>query len=151
NVGALPHKKIRTKHQSRNELEALRKDKFVVIKSADKTGAVVILGRHAYETEIQRQLSVTSFYEKLNYNPVSSFKTSVYDSLKQLLEHGCITKAEFEFMWVEHPAPAAYKDVPAGRPVVSAIGSLTEKFLSYIVKLPIVICSYMDYHITLFL
>lgn len=113
----------------------------MVIQSADKGGAV-ILDRHAYEAEIQRQLSVTTFYEKLKYNPVSSFKTSVYDSLKQLLECGFITKAEFEFMWVEHPVTPVlytlpkihkpYKDVPPGRPIVSAIGSLTEKISAFI-------------------
>lgn len=61
-------------------MEARRKDKSMVIKSADKGGAVVILDRHAYEAEIQRQLSVSTFNEKFKYNPVSPFKTSVYDS-----------------------------------------------------------------------
>jgi len=43
----------------RDGLEALRNDKSAVFQSADKGGAVDILDRHAYESEIQRQLSNT--------------------------------------------------------------------------------------------
>lgn len=43
----------------RDGLEALRNDKSAVFQSADKEGAVDILVRSVYESDIQRQLSNT--------------------------------------------------------------------------------------------
>lgn len=42
----------------------LKKDLSIVIQSADKGGAVVVLDRQNYEFEIQRQLSNSVFYKK---------------------------------------------------------------------------------------
>lgn len=55
------------------ELALLKQDSSIVIQSADKGGAVVILNRRDYEVEIQRQLSNSTFYKKLSTNPVINF------------------------------------------------------------------------------
>lgn len=52
----------------------------MVIQSADKGGAIVIMDRTAYDMEIQRQLSNMIFYNKLNRNPTQEFKQRIRGS-----------------------------------------------------------------------
>ncbi len=78
------------------ELESLNKDLSIVIQSADKGGAVVILDRKDYAFEIQRQLSNSAFYKKLSMNPLAHFKTSVHNTLQLFVDSGLWTKGEYE-------------------------------------------------------
>ncbi len=78
------------------ELESLKKDLSIVIQSADKGGAVVILDRKDYEFEIQRQLSNSAFYKKLSMNPLAHFKTSVHNTLQLFVDSGLLTKGEYD-------------------------------------------------------
>lgn len=64
----------------RMELNSIKNDKSLVIQSADKGGAIVVMDRTAYDMEIQRQLSNTIFYNKLNRNPTQEFKQRIRGS-----------------------------------------------------------------------
>ncbi|KAL7371715.1 hypothetical protein ABVT39_003947 [Epinephelus coioides] len=86
-----------TKNQL-SELKALKNDSTLVIRSADKGGAIVIQDRNAYEGEIQRQLSNTTFYRQLNHNPTQEFKERIRRKLDSFLESGQITRTEHSFM-----------------------------------------------------
>lgn len=80
-----------TKDQ-RMELNSIKKDKTLVIQSADKGGAIVIMDRVAYVGESNRQLSNTTFYKKLSHNPTLDFKLQIKNKLDLLLETEEITK-----------------------------------------------------------
>ncbi len=54
-----------------DELKILNEDKSLVVQSAGKGGAIVILDQDAYDQEVKRQLSKTTFYRKLDHNPVA--------------------------------------------------------------------------------
>ncbi len=124
------------------ELESLKKDLSIVIQSADKGGVVVILDRKDYAFEIQRQLSNSAFYKKLSMNPLAHFKTSVHNTLQLFVDSGLWTKGEYEYMCVEHlitpvlytlpKIPKQYREIPPGRPIVAAIGSLTEQISAFV-------------------
>lgn len=128
--------------EQRDALNTLKQDTSVVIQSADKGGAIVILDRTAYDQEVRRQLSNTVFYQKLNCNPTKDFKTRIHTKLNVLQEQNMITKKEHAFMTVNFPTMPvfyilpkihkAFTDVPTGRPIISAIGSLTENISAFI-------------------
>ncbi|XP_063044279.1 uncharacterized protein LOC134438605 [Engraulis encrasicolus] len=128
--------------KQRQELSTLQKDGELIIQNADKGGAVILLKRESYEREIQTQLKNTKFYRKLDSNPTLKFKNLVHEKLNQLMEMGHITKNEYAYMKVDYPItpvfytlPKIHKqfiDTPPGRPIVAAIGSLTEKISAFV-------------------
>ncbi len=65
----------------RLELNSLKTDKSLVIQSADKGEAIIIMDRTAYEAEIHRQLSNSTFYRKLQKCPPALLLCTV-DSFK---------------------------------------------------------------------
>ena len=129
---------------SREEREALNnlsKDTSLIVKNADKGGAIVVLNRSDYEKEVYRQLGDDKYYKKLSGNPTSTFKSDIHHQLKRLWDNGHLTKKEHDFLKIEHPTtpcfyclPKVHKDPihPKGRPIVAAIGSLTENISSYV-------------------
>ena len=126
----------------REELKILQKDNSLVIQSADKGGSIVILDHSAYDKEIRRQLGNAKFYRKLGSNPVATVQKRTHTLLNQLLERGSITKPEYEFMKVDNSVtpvfytlPKVHKDfedTPPGRPILAAIGSITEKISAFV-------------------
>uniref|UniRef100_A0A673AUF8 Reverse transcriptase domain-containing protein n=1 Tax=Sphaeramia orbicularis TaxID=375764 RepID=A0A673AUF8_9TELE len=121
------HTENKRKNAKRKEEETTTQ---IVIKSADKGGAIVILDRSAYVNEVQRQLT---------------FKEKIKMKLDHL-ENNDITKTEYTFMTVEWPVVPVlynlpkihqkYTDVPPGRPIVSATGSLTQKISAFVDYFP---------------
>lgn len=127
-------------------LDDLQKDADIVIKSADKGGATIILNRSDYQTECHRQLSNDCFYKKLNGDPTPRFKKEITQLLDTFLDVGEITKKEHAFLTIQHPRiptfytlPKVHKDPlnPPGRPIVSGIDSLTSplsKFVDHFIR-----------------
>lgn len=127
--------------EERKALDELKRDNTIVVKPADKGGGVVLLNVKDYELEINRQLDNTLFYKKLKSNPTETFKKEIHDVLQCLFERGEINKNELDFMKVDHPItpviytlPKIHKNIenPPGRPIISGIGSLTEKISTFI-------------------
>uniref|UniRef100_A0A8C6V001 Uncharacterized protein n=1 Tax=Neogobius melanostomus TaxID=47308 RepID=A0A8C6V001_9GOBI len=128
--------------EQRLELKTLKEDKSIVIKGADKGGAIVILNRSPYINEVQCQLNNTNFYRKLDHNPTLEFKNRIRGKLDQLLENEDLTKQEHTFMTVDNPVipvlyilpkiHKTYVDTPPGRTIVPAIGSLTENISAFV-------------------
>ncbi len=67
--------------EQRMELNSIKNDKSVVIQSADKGGAIVVMDCAAYDSEIKRQLSNTTCYRKLNRNPTLELKQCIVKKL----------------------------------------------------------------------
>ncbi len=67
------------------QLDTLKNETSIVIQSADKGGALVILDS-AFQQEIMRQLRNDTFCWKLQGNPVSELKTKAHKCLSELLK-----------------------------------------------------------------
>lgn len=126
----------------REALVDLGKDIKVVVRPADKGGAIVLQNIVDYNYEIERQLCDQTFYEKLGSDPTKRLLTKVHSRLSYHFEKGEFEKSVFEYLKVEHAVipviytlPKIHKglDTPVkGRPIVSGIGSLTENISAYV-------------------
>lgn len=137
---------------SQDEVKALRElvhNKHIVIKPADKGSAVVILSRDQYITEVNRQLSNTTYYKKLSepiylqtiptvHKTIDGLKEKKYINAKQKQYlKGDIQSRERRF----YILPKIHKDpekwtvpfqIPPGRPIVSDCSSETYRTAEYI-------------------
>ena len=76
----------------RKYLSDLANDTSIVIKKADKGGAIVIQNREDYIKEGERQLSDEKFYRKLDDDPTSEHNEKVKTQLDLMLKRGEITR-----------------------------------------------------------
>ena len=139
----------KSKHRSHGNLDKtekqslldLKADTSIIIREADKGGAVVVLNKSDYVNECYRQLLDEKTYTKLASNPSGQFKTTVNASLQDFFHAGDLTKKEFDFLNNQHPItpvfytlPKIHKNLekPPGRPIVSGIDSLTAPLSSFV-------------------
>lgn len=115
-------------------LKSLSEDTGIVIKPADKGGAVVIMNKNDYLKEGQRQLTDETFYRKLAADPTMQFEAEIIDALKSLLRDGNITHAMYKAMLPQNSKPGHFYLLPKihkennpGRPIMSSSGTATEK------------------------
>ncbi|CAM4618796.1 unnamed protein product [Lepidochelys olivacea] len=129
----LPHN---LSHAERNAIHSLRNNSDIIIKKADKGGAVVIMNRSEYEQEAARQLSNTSFYKPLPYDPTESYQKQLQHLLKKLPE-----KAQDQIHTdtpleprpgIFYLLPKIHKPGNPGRPIISGIGTLTAGLSGYV-------------------
>ncbi|CAN7976819.1 unnamed protein product, partial [Ixodes persulcatus] len=111
----------------------------IVIKPADKGGAVVVLNTQDYINEGLRQLNDPKFYKKLSSDPTLQIKSVVLRTLSHLKDNGGITREMFHCIKPWHPRPGRFYTLPKihkennpGRPIVSGIGTVTERISSFI-------------------
>ncbi|XP_043915095.1 3'-5' RNA helicase YTHDC2 [Protopterus annectens] len=116
-------------------LTHLKNNTDIVILSADKGGAVVVMDADYYWDEGNRQLSNHHHYMKMSTDPTPNFKREIDDFLQEAVEAGIISDKIKSHLIVKDPAkqylyllPKIHKSLhkPPGRPIVSGIGSLTE-------------------------
>ncbi|XP_074989102.1 carbonic anhydrase 12 isoform X3 [Caretta caretta] len=79
----LPHNLSRAEH---NAIHSLRNNSDIIIKKADKGGAVVIMNRSEYEQDAARQLSNITFYKPLPSDPTEGYQKKLQHLLKKLPE-----------------------------------------------------------------
>ena len=133
------------KNTSRDEYKAikdLQNNKDIVIKPADKGGAVVVMDLKDYLAEGYKQLSDGNVYKKL-----SESKTLEYHNLiKSYLKHCYESESEISretFMYLTdfvprtsrlYLLPKIHKNVqpPPGRPVISSNGAPTERISQFV-------------------
>ena len=79
-----------------SELSKLINDKTIIIKPADKGGAVVVLSTEHYKTMIMQHLDDASTYKKLDLN----IDMKIHKNLKKLLHkyNKCFTESEQKFL-----------------------------------------------------
>ncbi len=109
-------------------LTELMNNKDLVMKPADKGGAIVVQDAVKYKVEIFSQLSDEKFDKKLTSDPTDSFQQNVLPYLEKAKQKGWISKSEFEFLYNQHPIyplfyalPKIHKSLvnPSGRPTVA--------------------------------
>lgn len=120
----------------RSSLDILQKDSSIVIKNADKGGAVVVLDASSCKEEALRQLSDQTTYHRLRGDPTGSFKWELSALLDRAVSMGIFTTKDkemlipaFPVMPIFHHLPKLHKGLTplTGRPIVAGIGSLNER------------------------
>lgn len=116
--------------EERTAITELRENPNIIIKPADKGGAVVILNLHEYLQEAHRQLEDRDTYTKLNedLNPkitkeITNFVNSINNKISTNLAKYIIPKN-----WrtpIFYLLPKIHKPGNPGRPIVSAINAPT--------------------------
>ena len=125
----------------------LRKRKDIVIKAADKGGALVVWRTDLYQKEALRQHSDTSFYQKVDKDLTSINQNTVKNTINELIAQQELP-ASAKNLIITTPRtsciyflPKIHKPNNPGRPIVSAcscptelISSYSDKFMAPIVK-----------------
>nr|XP_048688123.1 uncharacterized protein LOC125627729 [Caretta caretta] len=129
----LPHNLSRAEH---NAIHSLRNNSDIIIKKADKGGAVVIMNRSEYEQEAARQLSNTPFYKPLPSDPTESYQKKLQHLLKKLPEKAqeqIHTDTPLESRpGIFYLLPKIHKPGNPGLPIISGIGTLTAGLSGYV-------------------
>lgn len=129
---------------SLNEKKALTElmnDPNIIIKPADKGGAIVVQDKTKYQHEILSQLQNSRFYKKLPSDPTSHYQSEVFSFLENAKTQGWISQSDFNFLYCQHPIrpvfytlPKIHKRLidPPGRPIVAQTNSLLSPLSQYV-------------------
>ncbi|CAJ0927182.1 unnamed protein product [Ranitomeya imitator] len=71
-------------------LQTLRNDKDIIIKPADKGGAIVVMNKSDYTKEIHRQLHDDTVYRLLPADPTTMIRNFIKETLDPYVEKGVI-------------------------------------------------------------
>ena len=130
-------------------LRELRHTKHIVIKPADKGSAVVILGRDQYIKEVNRQLSDTKYYKKLEAPIYLETIPIVHGIIDTLKKNKFITGKQKQYLKGDtqprerrfyilpkvHKEPEKWTvpfEIPPGRPIVSDCSSETYRTAEFV-------------------
>lgn len=131
-------------------LKSLQENRDIVIKPADKGGAIVLIDREAYVSEALRQLDNPKYYKQLE-EPI--YPNNI-DKINTILDKLClsdkINKKQYKFLSADpdsvrartfyllpkiHKKPESWPQpgrMPEGRPIVSDCGSESYNISGYI-------------------
>ena len=116
----------------------LNKRDDIIIKPADKGGAVVVWSRPLYDAETDRQLSDSRFYECLDHDPVKEYQHVIKSAVKQMIQANELP-ASAKNLILQTPRtsrfyllPKIHKENNPGIPIVSACNCPTENIASYL-------------------
>ncbi|CAJ0928468.1 unnamed protein product [Ranitomeya imitator] len=114
-------------------INSLRSNKKLIIKPAEKGGAVVVMDKQYYIREIRSQLSDCDVYLPISHDPTFKFTKEIQALSHQFCTLGVIDHKLGEFLVNTHPIcpvlyilPKIHKNLtsPPGRPIVASTGSL---------------------------
>jgi len=122
-------------------LKSLKKRKDIVIKAADKGGALVVWRTDLYQKEAMRQLSDTSFYQKVDKDVTSTNENTIKNKTYELIAKQELP-ASAKNLIITTPRtsciyflPKTRKPNNPGRPILSACSYPTELTSSYLDKI----------------
>lgn len=131
-------------------MRALQRNRDIVIKSADKGGAVVVLDKEAYLTEAYRQLDNPKYYKRLSQPIYLQNRDNIIPILDTLQVGGYITNKQLLYLIADmdnckartfYLLPKIHKKpenwtipgrMPEGRPIVSDCMSESYRVSEYI-------------------
>ncbi|XP_057290233.1 uncharacterized protein LOC130612918 [Hydractinia symbiolongicarpus] len=124
----------------RKSLLKLSKNRNIVIKKADKGGRVVIMSKDDYIGKVYDHLSNNKYYAKMKTDPSKDLKTNINSFIEiSLCRHNInkntakfITPPENTKMPLFYILPKIHKDGIPGRPIVSAVNSITENISEFL-------------------
>ena len=127
--------------EERVALENLSKRKDLIVKAADKGGALVVWWADLYQKEALRQLSDTSFYAKVDKDLTSTNQQIINSTINDLIVKQELPATASNLIittprtsWI-YFLPKIHKPNNPGRPIVSACSCPTELISSYLAKL----------------
>ena len=119
-------------------LKSLRARDDIVIKPADKGGALVVWRSDLYRTEARRQLSDTTFYSRVDKDLTSTHQDTISHTIRNFIQTGDLPETARDLIATTPCTPIMYflpkihKPNNPGRPIVSACGCPTEIISSYL-------------------
>lgn len=125
-------------------LKELKNNKNLIIRAADKGGAVVIMNAQKYIKINMEMLSDTSTYQPLPYDPTKEYQTILKGLLERGVYMGVYDEKVAEKLFVPYPVvplfhslPKFHKELfpPPMRPIVAGIGSMGERLGSWVDQL----------------
>ncbi|GFO43129.1 hypothetical protein PoB_006963400 [Plakobranchus ocellatus] len=129
--------------EEKRALKELKNNADIIIKPADKGGAVVVLNTTDYIVECTGQLSNTAYYRSLNFDPTKKYNKRISDRLELGVNSGVIDSETAKRLIVPHPVPGRFYILPKihkegnpGRPIISGNICPTE-----------IISLFVDYHL----
>ena len=127
--------RFNTSKHERKAIGTLKKNTEIVIKPADKGGAIVIMDKIDYIKEGERQLQQQQHYKKLDdfEKTKKEFIKEVEASLRSLKNKEYIDDDIFKILFRSKPRtsnlyllPKIHKKNNPGRPIINNVGPLTE-------------------------
>ncbi|CAJ0937921.1 unnamed protein product [Ranitomeya imitator] len=114
-------------------LSSLHTNTSIVVKPADKGGAIVVMNRAQYIGEIYRQLADTNTYNIISRDPVTAISQKIKTVIDTYLTRYTIDQKTASFLTNPHPVtpvfyvlPKIHKSLqnPPGRPIVASTDSV---------------------------
>jgi len=93
--------------EERAALISLRQRADIVIKTADKGGAVVVWDRNLYQQEAERQLSDNTFYVKLDRDFTMDYNKTICEVVKEAITKGELPASAVNLI-VENPRTGVF-------------------------------------------
>ena len=135
--------------QQLKTIQELRKNEEIIIKPADKGGAVVIMQKDLYLQEAMRQLNNNNYYERLDAPIYAETAYKIYQILDRMRRNGDISAKQLAYLKpdlstitpryfyllpkIHKPRPSwPHPSMPAGRPIVSDCNSESSKICELI-------------------
>ena len=142
-ICAIDVKKISKKecNLSKDEKDALRslsKRDDIVIKRADKGGAIVVWRKDLYISEAERQLSDNLFYEQMPSDLTSQNNLIISKTIKEEIDENRLPRSATNLIekdprcGIFYLLPKIHKENNPGRPVISAISCPTHLISAFI-------------------
>ena len=134
-------------HDRRNErnltrseycaIKQLRENHAIVIKPADKGGAIVVMNKEDYIAEANRQLDNSEYYTKISQDPTTPFKRELKKLIKSLPDDELNSQLLASLLSDPQPGvfyllPKIHKPNNLGRPIISNTLTLTEPISHYV-------------------
>ncbi|CAJ0950193.1 unnamed protein product [Ranitomeya imitator] len=125
----------------RKALEEIRGNQDLMVRRADKGGAVVLLNAGLYVQQNMVMLNNSNTYRRLQHDPTELFQKKLKHLLTEGFAIGALDKKLSEDLFVEHPIipifhslPKIHKEVfpPTFRPIVAGIGSMGENLSTWV-------------------
>lgn len=93
-------------------LHELKETRGLVIKEADKGGAVVVMTKVQYKSEAIRQLSDHDAYHPLSFNPTIAFQLTLSKHLQMGKEMGFLSVKTVKYLFVDKPVVPVFHHLP---------------------------------------
>ena len=127
--------------EQRRAIKSLASDQNIVIKPADKGGAIVIMDRKDYEYACLEHLQDKNFYEEVKEDPNPGYKKDLEEIIKSLKENKVISNFEEAMLSEGNRSPAFYglpkihkffESFPPLRPICSGYSCCTVRLSEFI-------------------
>ena len=125
-------------HKQQKALRSILKRDDLVVKPADKGGAIVVLTRSAYVAEAERQLSDTTFYRKDSEDLTITNLNIIKDTIQEEIDSGNLSPSAICMVSSSAKCSRFYltikihKQGNPGRPVISGCGAPTEQLSAFL-------------------